>query len=149
MKKVLFTLMMAVVSIAVTSSVNAQEVVQTNGATVEFEKDVHDYGTIDYAADGSCIFNFKNTGNAPLIISNAKGSCGCTVPSWPKEPIAPGASAAITVKYDTKRPGAINKSVTITSNAVNSPTKVIRIKGQINPKPTSGAPVNKTGAPTK
>ena len=149
MKKVLFTLMMAVVAVATTSTVNAQEVVQTNGAAVEFEKEVHDYGTIDYAADGTCTFEFKNTGNAPLIISNAKGSCGCTVPSWPKEPLAPGATAAITVKYDTKRPGAINKSVTITSNAVNSPTKVIRIKGQINPKPTSGTPVNKTGAPSK
>jgi hypothetical protein len=80
-----------------------------------------------------------------LIISNAKGSCGCTVPTWPREPLAPGATAQITVKYDTKRPGAIAKSVTITSNAINEPTKVIRIKGTVSAAPANGTPVNKTG----
>ena len=130
-----------------TTAVIAQEVEKTDGAKIEFTKEVHDYGTVENGANGDCTFEFKNTGNAPLIISNAKGSCGCTVPSWPKEPIAPGASSKITVKYDTKRPGAINKSVTITSNAVNAPSKVIRIKGDVKPKPESGAPVNKAGAP--
>ena len=145
MKKLLFSLLVLFVATAGTNMVIAQEV--TNGATIEFEKEVHDYGTIDNGANGQCTFEFKNTGKAPLIISNAKGSCGCTVPSWPKEPIAPGATGKITVKYDTKRPGAINKSVTITSNATNEPTKVIRIKGTVNPVPESGAPVNNTGAP--
>jgi hypothetical protein len=83
-----------------------------------------------------------------LIISNAKGSCGCTVPEWPKEPIAPGAKGTIRVKYDTNRPGPINKSVTITSNALNEPNKVIRIKGEVGPAPESGMPVNNAGAPT-
>jgi len=145
MKKVLFSLLMVFVAATGTNMVVAQEV--QNGAKIEFEKEVHDYGIIENGANGQCTFDFKNTGNAPLIISNAKGSCGCTVPSWPKEPIAPGASAKITVKYDTKRTGAINKSVTITSNAVNSPTKVIRIKGNVKAKPQSGAPVNTSGAP--
>jgi len=122
----------------------AQEVAPS-GAQLKFDKDVHDYGTVKNGADGSCTFDFTNTGNAPLIISNAKGSCGCTVPSWPKEPVAPGATATITVKYDTKRPGAINKSVTITSNAVNEPTKVIRIKGNVLPKPEGASPVNPAG----
>ena len=146
MKKVLFSLMMVFVA-AGTTAVMAQEVEAKDGAKIEFTKEVHDYGTIENGANGQCSFEFKNTGNAPLIISNAKGSCGCTVPSWPKEPIAPGATASITVKYDTKRPGAINKSVTITSNAVNAPSKVVRIKGEVKPKPESGAPVNKAGAP--
>jgi len=66
-----------------------------------------------------------------LIISRAKGSCGCTVPEWPKEPIMPGESSVMTVRYDTKRVGAINKSVTITSNAVTNPTTVVRIKGKV------------------
>ena len=145
MKKVLFSLLMIFVAAAGTNMATAQDV--KSGATIEFSKEVHDYGTIENGADGTCTFEFKNTGNAPLIISNAKGSCGCTVPSWPKEPIAPGASSKISVKYDTKRPGAINKSVTITSNAVDSPTKVIRIKGNVKPKPESGAPVNNSGAP--
>ncbi len=145
MKKVLFSLLM--VFAAGTTAVIAQEVEKTDGAKIEFTKEVHDYGTVENGANGDCTFEFKNTGNAPLIISNAKGSCGCTVPAWPKEPIAPGATSKITVKYDTKRPGAINKSVTITSNAVNAPSKVIRIKGDVKPKPESGAPVNKAGAP--
>lgn len=119
-----------------------------DGAKISFEKEIHDYGTLEYGADATSTFVFKNTGNAPLIIADAKKSCGCTVPSWPKEPIAPGASAEIVVKYDSKRPGAINKSVTIVSNAVNEPTKVIRIKGNILAQPESGAPVNKSMVPT-
>lgn len=146
MKKVLFSMLMMFVAAVATNSVMAQEVAQ-DGAMIEFEKEVHDYGTIKNGADGTCSFDFKNTGNQPLIISNAKGSCGCTVPSWPKEPINPGQTATITVKYDTKRTGAINKSVTITSNAVNEPTKVLRIKGNVLPKPTGSAPVNNSGAP--
>lgn len=146
MKKVLFSLLMVFVATVATNSVVAQEVTK-DGAKIEFEKEVHDYGTIKNGADGTCSFDFKNTGNQPLIISNAKGSCGCTVPSWPKEPINPGQTATITVKYDTKRTGAINKSVTITSNAVNEPTKVLRIKGNVLPKPTGSAPVNNSGAP--
>jgi len=126
-----------------TSTVTAQEV--SNGAQISFEKETHDYGTIKNGANGTCTFEFKNTGNAPLILSNAKGSCGCTVPTWPKEPIAPGATAVISVKYDTKRQGAINKSVTITSNATNEPNKVIRIKGTVLPAPENGTPVNNAG----
>jgi hypothetical protein len=145
MKNAVLSLLLIFVASA--GSAIAQEVAQ--GPKIEFEKEVHDYGKIENGADGSCTFEFKNTGNAPLIISNAKGSCGCTVPQWPKEPIAPGATASIKVKYDTKRAGAINKSVTITSNAVNEPTKVIRIKGYVNAKPTSGAPVNSTGPANK
>ncbi|MDX2360214.1 MAG: DUF1573 domain-containing protein [Crocinitomicaceae bacterium] len=147
MKKVLFSLMMMFVATVASNGVMAQaDAVVQNGATIEFKKETHDYGTVEYGGNGQCSFEFTNTGNAPLIISQAKGSCGCTVPSWPKEPIAPGATAVITVKYDTKRPGAINKSVTITSNAVNAPTQVIRIKGNVSPKPADGTPVN-TGAP--
>ena len=97
---------------------------------ISFEKEIHDFGTFEQHGDGNYEFKFTNTGDAPLIISNSKGSCGCTVPVWPKEPIAPGVSNVIKVKYDTKRIGAFNKSVTITSNAVTNPTQVIRIKGK-------------------
>lgn len=101
-----------------------------NAPVMSFESEVVDYGTIEQGADGVREFKFTNTGKEPLIISNARGSCGCTVPTWPKEPIKPGESSVIKVKYDTKRLGAINKSVTITSNA-STPTKVVRIKGKI------------------
>lgn len=145
MKKVLFALM-AVFTLATTA--NAQEVNTDNGAKIKFEKTTHDYGDVEFEGNGVCTFDFTNTGNAPLIISNAKGSCGCTVPDWPKEPIAPGKTATITVKYRTNRAGLINKSVTITSNAVNEPTSKLYIKGKVLPKPEGGAPVNNSGAPT-
>jgi hypothetical protein len=144
MKKAVLTLVLMLMAVMSFNKAAAQI---ESGPKIDFTKETHDYGTIKYGADGSCSFEFKNTGNAPLIISNAKGSCGCTVPEWPKEPIAPGAKATIKVKYDTKRPGAINKSVTITSNAVNEPTKVIRIKGNVLPAPEGTAPVNNSGVP--
>jgi len=102
-------------------------------ADIRFEKDLHDYGTMDQGANGICEFKFTNTGKEPLIISGAKGSCGCTVPNYPKEPIVPGGHGVIKVSYDTKRVGAFNKTVTVTSNA-NSGTKTLSIKGVINAK---------------
>lgn len=128
-------------------SAKAQGAAVENGAKIEFTKEVHDYGTVKYGGNGTCTFEFKNTGNAPLIISRAQGSCGCTVPEWPKEPIAPGAKGTLTVKYDTKRPGPINKSVTITSNAINEPTKIVRIKGTVLQQEEGTSPVNNAGAP--
>lgn len=109
-------------------------------ASIEFEKTVHDFGNMKQHGDASTEFVFKNTGTEPLIISNAKGSCGCTVPQWPREPIQPGETAAIKVKYDSKRLGPINKSVTITSNGSDEP-KILRIKGNIEaaPKPDDSA----------
>ncbi len=78
---------------AIAMNANAQtEVGKESGSKIEFTKEVHDYGKIKHGGDPYCTFEFKNTGNEPLIISNAKGSCGCTVPTWPKEPIAPGAT---------------------------------------------------------
>ena len=145
MKKLILGLVFAV---AATFASQAQE--------ISFEKEIHDFGTFEQHGNGLYEFKFTNTGDAPLIISNSKGSCGCTVPIWPKAPIAPGASDVIKVKYDTKRIGAFNKSITITSNAKTEATKVIRIKGktlaaegeQTTPvkKPVGNSPVAK---PTK
>ena len=143
MKSVVLSLIMFVGTAMISNKVVAQEV--SNGPKIEFNKEVHDYGNIKYGSNGTCTFEFTNTGNSPLIISEAKGSCGCTVPSWPKEPIAPGAKGTISVKYDTKKPGAINKNVTIKSNAVNQPNMVIRIKGNVSPAPEGASPVNNAG----
>lgn len=151
MKKVLLSITFACIAmLGFNFSSTAQTEVAapiTTGPQITIDKIVHDYGTIEQGANGECVFTVTNTGNEPLVISLCKGSCGCTVPTCPKEPIAAGASATITVRYDTKRVGPINKSVTITSNAANEPRKIVRIKGKINAKPTGSAPVN-TGAPT-
>ncbi len=118
-------------------------VTPTNAPEITFTKDVHDFGTINKGDNGTYEFTFKNTGKQPLIISNAQGSCGCTVPQWPKEPIAPGASSKIKVTYDTKRVGAFTKTVTISSNGVTS-SKVITIKGVVNDIPAEETfPANK------
>lgn len=109
-----------------TLSVSAQDKV----AKIEFKTDVIDYGTIEKGADGVRTFEFTNTGNAPLIVTNVKSSCGCTVPEKPDEPIMPGATGEIKVKYDTKRVMPIRKSITVTSNA-ETPTVVLKIKGEV------------------
>jgi len=104
------------------------------GPQLQFKKDIHDYGIIKYNADPNCTFEFTNTGDEALIITEARGSCGCTVPDWPKEPIAPGASGTIKVTYDTKRVGNFQKSVTITSNDKDTPNLSINIKGEVLPE---------------
>ena len=104
--------------------------VKVDGAGITFESETIDYGTIQKNADGKREFVFVNNGNKPLIITNAQGSCGCTVPTWPKEPIAPGAKGVIGVKYATDRVGAFTKTVTLTTNA-SEPTKVLTIKGNV------------------
>ena len=106
------------------------EMAKVDGAGIVFETETIDYGTIAHNADGKREFVFVNNGNKPLIITNAQGSCGCTVPSYPKEPIAPGAKAVIGVKYATDRVGPFTKTVTLTTNAAN-PTKVLTIKGNV------------------
>ena len=118
----------------ITFSINAQEekvaeITQDPNAPVfEFETDVIDYGKIALNADGVRVFKFKNVGKSPLIINNIKSSCGCTVPKKPTEPILPGKSGEIEVKYATNRPGGFSKSITVKSNASES-TKILRIKG--------------------
>lgn len=110
-----------------------------NAPVITFSKIVHDYGTIYKGGDGNCEFEFKNTGVEPLILTDCKSSCGCTIPNWPKEPILKGKSAVVKVKYATERLGAINKTITVTSNASNSPI-VLKITGNVIEK-TEGAGV--------
>ncbi|WP_245962962.1 DUF1573 domain-containing protein [Ulvibacter antarcticus] len=108
----------------------AQDTVTSEKGVFQFETDVIDYGTIAQNADGVRAFKFTNVGNAPIVITKAKGSCGCTVPTKPNGPVMPGESAEIGVKYDTKRIGSFSKTITLTSNASEG-VKVIKIKGKI------------------
>ena len=152
MKKAILTfgmMLLAVMAFEVNAQATAApaaKAIQVGGAEISFEKEVHDYGVMEQNGNGQCEFVFTNTGTEPLLITNARGSCGCTVPDWPREPIAPGASSAIKVKYDTKRLGLINKSVTITSNAETS-TKIIRIKGEIKAPAAGATPIKPVDGP--
>ena len=116
---------------AKTTTITKAETTKVDGAGMLFENETIDYGTIPHNADGKREFTFVNNGTKPLIITNATGSCGCTVPSFPKEPIAPGAKAVIGVKYATDRVGTFTKTVTITSNAEGQASKVLTIKGNV------------------
>lgn len=150
MKKLVLALSIAFAGLTASSVAMAQDQPADSiqqGAIIKMDKEVHDYGTITQGDNGQCKFTIMNEGTEPLIISLCKGSCGCTVPVCPQEPIPPGASAEITVKYNTNRVGPINKSVTITSNAKNEPRKIIRIKGTVKAKPSGSAPVM-NGGPT-
>jgi len=106
---------------------------QQDGPVMEFETTTVDYGNIEQGSDPFRIFKFTNVGNEPLLISNAKGSCGCTVPTYPKDPIMPGETAEIKVRYDTNRVGPFTKTVTLTTNAA-TPTKKLTIKGKVSKK---------------
>lgn len=149
MKKLFSVLVvMALVFAGVAQNNEAQPKKQKKVKTPEitFVKLVHDYGQVEQGGNGECEFEFKNTGKAELILTNCRSSCGCTVPSWPKDPIAPGKKGVIKVKYNTQRIGQINKSITVESNAVNDRV-VLKITGNVNPKPTEAAPENNSGAP--
>jgi len=117
-----------------------QALVNPNAPEITFDKTVHDYGTIVQGSDGACEFRFTNTGKEPLILSKPISSCGCTVPTWPQEPILPGKSDVIKVTYNTNNIGPINKSVTVYSNARTN-RLTLQIKGKVVAKPTETIPV--------
>jgi hypothetical protein len=127
---------------------DAPETEESTNVTIDFVSKVVDYGTIEHNADGARKFVFTNNGTEPLLIKNAKGSCGCTVPTWPREAIAPGATAEIGVKYATNRVGKFTKTITLTTNASKKPV-ILTIKGEVNPDPKEEtAPLRKTeGSP--
>lgn len=112
--------------------------------TIQLETVDMDYGTIEKGADGVREFKFKNTGTAPLVIENAVGSCGCTVPSYPKETIMPGQSNSIKVKYDTNRVGPFTKYVTLTTNDPNNKEVRLKIFGDVKDQPAAIPPQEKS-----
>lgn len=108
----------------------AQDAQQEEKGVFKFDSEVIDYGTIAHNADGVRAFTFKNVGNAPIVITKVKGSCGCTVPTKPDHAIMPGETAEIGVKYATNRVGPFSKTVTVTSNASEN-VVVLKIKGKV------------------
>lgn len=100
-------------------------------AKIEFQNTEHDFGKVSEGTLASYDFTFINVGTEPLLINNVKASCGCTTPYWTKEPVMPGKQGKITAAYDSKnRPGAFNKSISVTSNAQN-PNVSLYIKGVV------------------
>jgi Protein of unknown function (DUF1573) len=111
-----------------------------NADNMAFKDVTHEFGTVPEGPDATCEFTFKNTGKEPIIIEKAQPSCGCTVPSFSKEPVPPGATGTISVAYHTKgKPNPFTKTITVVSNAG---TKVLTIKGNVEKAPTGSVPEN-------
>ena len=147
MKKLLSAL--TVFALFATVSFGQQKAVAPAAATdggpkMKFEVTEVDYGTIEQGGDPLRVFKFSNVGDEPLIISKAKGSCGCTVPKYPQDPILPGETAEIEVRYDTNRIGPFQKTVTLTTNEAE-PTHILKIKGKVEKKPTEESVPSSTG----
>ena len=112
-------------------------VAQTNATTlptgpvITFPSVEHDFGELPFGGNGNCAFMFVNSGDTPLVITSCRSSCGCVVPTWSAEPVWPGDTAQVKVKYDTRRMGPFTKTVAVESNAVNEPLVLLRIKGKV------------------
>ncbi len=127
---ILTLLFFAVAIVAAQNTTPTAKAQAKSGAVMAFETETIDYGTIEQNADGVRVFKFKNNGTEPLIIKNAQGSCGCTVPSYSTAPVLPGETSEIKVKYDTNRVGKFTKTVTLTTNAYPETIR-LTIKGEV------------------
>ncbi len=130
MKKVILVLFVGIFSLSINAQTKEEIKKDFKGPIFQFENEIIEYGDIAQNSDGNRVFKFKNIGQGPLIIKNIKSSCGCTVPKKPEEPIMPGETGEIKVKYATNRVGPFSKTITITSNAFAS-QKIVRIKGRV------------------
>jgi hypothetical protein len=126
---------------AVSPTANAEQPSAPVGptTTIQFEETEYNFGKVKAGTPVKHEYKFKNTGKEPLVISNAKGSCGCTVPDWPKEPIPVGGTGKILVEFDSKgKSGNQTKQVTVTANT-DPPQTIIYIKGEVTPDPNAPA----------
>ncbi len=116
------------------TNVNEVQVGNVPTTTIKYDETVYDFGVADEGTIVKHVYKFTNTGKEPLIISNAKGSCGCTVPQWPKQPIPPGGRGEIAVEFDTKgKPGRQTKHVTVIANTTPTETH-LEITGEVRGK---------------
>lgn len=113
----------------------ARDAVASKFPVLEFDKSEHDFGEIESKTAVETVFKYKNTGEAPLVITNIKSSCGCTVPKdWSREPLAPGAEGEFTVKFNGSGANKVTKSITVTANTEKG-SEVVRITAFVKPDP--------------
>jgi hypothetical protein len=134
MKKLFLFCLVAVMSIGAANAQNAKSETpkeDQHGPKIVFAEREHNYGTIQKGGDGNCTFTFTNTGDEPLILSSVRASCGCTTPKWTQKPVMPGKAGEIGVRYNTNNIGNFKKTVTVTSNAINTPRYTLTISGTV------------------
>ncbi len=140
--KRIFVLLTALFLMSSITFAQAKNTEPQNGPIITFKETAHDFGNIQFKGNGTYEFVFVNTGNEPLILTQPKSSCGCTVPEWPRQPILPGEQNVIRVTYkNTDRPGSFNKYVTIFSNSLTNNEIKLHIKGTVLAQPTDAAPL--------
>ncbi|MBR9860520.1 DUF1573 domain-containing protein [bacterium] len=147
--KQIVLLLAVIVGLGTIGFTNAQkiEISQDAMSKIEFEKKTHDFGEFEEGIQATTVFKFKNTGNAPLVLNAVTPSCGCTSPSWTKEPVAPGEEGEIKVVYNSKgRPGQFTKTITVKHNGEGG-TVFLNIRGvvkkaEVAPEPTVKSPEN-------
>lgn len=131
MKKIFVLLTLSTIIFAFScNNQNTAETKEVTKPSINFESTEHDFGTIPYEGDGRCYFEFTNDSEEDLVVNKVSTTCGCTRPSWPEEPVKPGESGRIGISYNTKIEGRFQKSMTVYSNAENSPVKLF-IKGNV------------------
>lgn len=118
---------------AAADSIAALEASLVDGAQITFKFTEHNFGSKEYDSDISYDFEFINTGKTDLIVTNVTTSCGCTTSAWTREPVPSKSKGKISVKYDSKRVGNFSKTITVHSNAKNTP-EILSIKGNVTPK---------------
>jgi hypothetical protein len=150
MKKILASVLFVIATFTISCSQTpaTAEKKSVLGPAIEFKTTEHDFGTFEQGGNGTFEFVFTNTGSEPLVLSNVKSSCGCTIPEWPKDPIKAGESAVIKVSYDTQRIGNFNKSISVYSNAQEAPV-MLQIKGVITAKPAAPEQTTPSTAPAQ
>lgn len=137
MKKLIFLTVVLVSTFVLSAqSQKTPPAIPGRGAAIQFPETSHDFGTIEEGTRATYEFEFTNTGDSNLILTNVQASCGCTVPTWPRQPIKPGQKDKITVVYNSAgRPGSFSKTISVTTNIRQDGVKVLSIKGNVNPKP--------------
>jgi len=137
MKKITLSLVMTLFMVSFSFAQVAEEELSDFTTTMEFEEETFDFGTIVSGEKVSFFAEFKNTGDSPLVIKSAKGSCGCTIPQWPKEPIMPGETSQMLIEFNSKgKQGKTTKRVTITANTEPAQT-FLTITGEIEKDETA------------
>ena len=143
MKKVLLSLSLLALTTSVSFAQDKQDPAQSatvqNPDALKFTDEIHDFGTIPQNIPAETEFTFKNTGKEPIILSRVQPSCGCTSPTWSKDPILPGKTGTIKATYNAAAPGNFQKSITVFANVG---TKVLTIKGNVEKAPEGSVPEN-------
>ena len=135
MKKLILLTVVLVSTLALSAQNQTTPLKKGRGAVIQFPETSHDFGTIDEGTRATYEFEFSNTGDSNLILNNVQASCGCTVPTWPRQPIKPGQKDKITVVYNSAgRPGDFQKSITVTTNMKEDGVKMLSIHGKVTPK---------------